>query len=213
MGKSDSSNVLTKEECEKFYREWDNEEVRKEFFNHNIRLTTHVAKKYLGSGIEYDDLSQMAALGLWKAVETFKPEKGFHFATYAIKVMNNEILMQLRKGKGTALVDEKRVVSMDSLLNVDQNGETLTFEDILASDYFEVDDTVMGNELNDIIRTFIENCKPRDAHIVKMYLNGKNQKVIAARVNLSQSYISRIILKFKKNIKSHIRNYWDNNSI
>lgn len=211
MKKSDSSEVLSKKEREQYYAQWDNEEVKKEFFNHNVRLASYVTRKYLESGIEYDDLTQLAQLGLWKAVQTFKPEKGYQFATYAIRVMDNEILMQLRKGKGTMLVDEKRVVSTESLLSISQNGETLTFEEILQDDNVEVESDAMGQNLNKVIKEFIDNYDPKYVHIIRLHMKGLDQKRIAQKVNLSQSYISRIILKFKKEMKKYLHNNWDIN--
>ena len=55
--------------------------------------------KYQQSGYETDDLLSVGTIGLIKAVNTFNAEKGSRLATYAVKCVENEILMMFRSGK------------------------------------------------------------------------------------------------------------------
>lgn len=206
--KNADSRVLTKEECEEFYAKWDDEEVKKEFFNHNIRLVHYVAGKYTSTGIDYDDLFQSASIGLWKSIKTFIPSKGYQFATYATRVMTNEILMMLRSARRCPLIDDKKIVSMDSPLNTDADGNTLTFDDILAASCLDIDDSILGSELDTYIQKFLSNYNQRNVNIVKMYLDGKTQKMIADYTSISQSYVSRIINKFKRDLKKYLKKEW-----
>lgn len=49
----------------------------------NLRLSIHIAKKYLASGIPLSDLVSEGNLGLMEAVSKFDPTRGFRFSTYA----------------------------------------------------------------------------------------------------------------------------------
>jgi RNA polymerase sigma factor (sigma-70 family) len=50
----------------------------------NLGLAISVAKRFLGRGLSFDDLIMEGNIGLIKAVDRFKPKKGFRFSTYAI---------------------------------------------------------------------------------------------------------------------------------
>lgn len=50
---------------------------------HNTRLAWSVAQRYVGQGLDLDDLAQSAMVGLVRAVELFDPHSGHKFSTYA----------------------------------------------------------------------------------------------------------------------------------
>ena len=74
------------------------EAAKEKLINHNLRLVVHIAKKYAGT-MENDDLISVGSIGLIKAVNTYKPDKGSHLATYTARCIENEILMLLRSNK------------------------------------------------------------------------------------------------------------------
>jgi len=49
----------------------------------NLRLVTHIAKKYVNQGLPFMDLIQEGNIGLMKAVEKFEHQRGHKFSTYA----------------------------------------------------------------------------------------------------------------------------------
>ena len=70
---------------------------REALITDNMALVTYMLKKITGS---YDeDLYQSGCLGLTKAAQSFDPEKGFKFTTYASRCIMNEIFMEFRSNK------------------------------------------------------------------------------------------------------------------
>ena len=65
----------------------------------NMRLVAHMTKKYSTPDRDVRDLISVGTVGLIKAINSFKPDKGIRFATYAAKCIDNELLMMLRSEK------------------------------------------------------------------------------------------------------------------
>ena len=69
----------------------------------NMGLVHACCKRFLGRGIEYDDLFQAGCMGLVKATDGFEEERGLRFSTYAVPVILGEIRRLFREG-GTVKV-------------------------------------------------------------------------------------------------------------
>ncbi len=67
------------------------ENARLTLIEHNLRLVSHIARKYTVPGYTADDLVSVGSLGLIKAVNTFKPDSGSQLATYAARCIENAI--------------------------------------------------------------------------------------------------------------------------
>jgi RNA polymerase sporulation-specific sigma factor len=66
--------------------------ARAKLIEHNLRLVSHIIRKYYSSCGADDELLSIGSLGLIKAVDSFKSEKGTRFATYGAKCVQNAIL-------------------------------------------------------------------------------------------------------------------------
>jgi len=76
---------------------------RSERISSNLGLARSCVNRYVGKGIEYDDLYQTACVGLVKAVDSFDESRGVCFSTYAVPVILGE-LRQLFRREGTVKV-------------------------------------------------------------------------------------------------------------
>lgn len=59
------------------------EAARAHMIEANLRLVVNIGKRYINRGLPFSDVIEEGNIGLIKAVEKFKPEKGFRFSTYA----------------------------------------------------------------------------------------------------------------------------------
>ena len=71
---------------------------REEFISNNLGLVHSLCKRFIGKGIEYDDLYQAGCIGLVKAYDAFDNERGICFSTYAVPVILGEIRRLFRDG-------------------------------------------------------------------------------------------------------------------
>lgn len=71
-------------------------EAREVLIEENMGLIHHVVKRFLGRGVDPEDLFQIGAIGLVKAVDRFDLEFGVRFSTYAVPMIAGEIKRFLR---------------------------------------------------------------------------------------------------------------------
>ena len=63
---------------------------------HNVSLVKCIVKRYLGKGVDYDDLFQIACIGFLKAIAGFDESFGVKFSTYAVPMIAGEIKRFMR---------------------------------------------------------------------------------------------------------------------
>ena len=68
----------------KRWREHGDHEAAHKLVNSHLRLVAKMARRYRGYGLPISDVISEGNVGLMQAVQRFKPEQGFRFATYAV---------------------------------------------------------------------------------------------------------------------------------
>lgn len=167
-------------------------EARNVLIERNLRLVAHIAKKYTTQENDSEDLISIGTIGLIKAIDSFDPECGTRFATYAGKCLQNEILMYLRS---------RKKLSCETLLSdavdVDKDGNPLTYMDILSSDediFEKIDIKINSAKAIKAVNTVLDE-REREIIILRYGLGGispMTQKEIAKLLKISRSYVSRI---------------------
>lgn len=168
---------------------------------HNLRLVAYIAKKFENSNIEFEDLISTGAIGLIKAVRTFKVDKNIRLATYASRCIENEILMQIRK---TSKI--KNDISLDKPLCEDYDGNQLVLSDIIPCDDDIEEKTVVEPADKEIIYELISklNNREKEIMILRYGLMGQEeltQREVAIKLGISQSYISRLEKRILNDMK------------
>ena len=170
---------------------------------HNLRLVAHIAKKYANYG-DNDELISIGSIGLIKAVESFKSDKGTSLATYASRCIENEILMTMRTTK-----KHRSNVSLNEPIGVDKDGNELVIMDMLESDknvIEDVENSIMMEKLSAITKSVLDE---REYQIIKLRYGLENtgaltQREVAKKFNISRSYVSRIEKKALEKIKKSV---------
>jgi RNA polymerase sigma-B factor len=90
------------------YAETRDVETRNRLVEQYLYLVDILVKKYLGKGIDYDDLYQVGSMALVLAVERFDPSKGFTFSSFATPTIIGEIKRYFRD-KGWAVKVPRRM--------------------------------------------------------------------------------------------------------
>ena len=178
----------------------NDEYARSKLIEHNLRLVLYIAKKFESQKAELEDLVSVGAIGLVKAVDSFKADKNIKLATYASRCIENEILMYLRKVNKTL-----NEISLDEPLSVDDEGGELVISDILPSSEDGYQEVENDDQKKFLLNTLSQlSSRERDIMIMRYGLYGQDeltQKEVADLLNISQSYISRLEKKILKKLK------------
>lgn len=171
----------------------NDENARVKLIEHNLRLVAHIAKKYIKSGVELDELISIGSMGLVKAVSTFEPSKG-NLATYASRCIENQILMFMRRERKRNMYE----TSFDTPVGHDSDGNEVTIGDKLGSDPDEVQKDAYRSILREkLIAASNEVLTDREKTVISLRYNLDGEKPLAQRevakkLNVSRSYVSRI---------------------
>ena len=193
-GRSEFPPALTRaqeEDCVRRMEQGD-EEARKELITHNLRLVSHIARKYQVPGYGQDDLISIGVIGLIKAVNSFKSTAGTALGTYAARCIENEILMTLRASR-----KRKGDVSLSDPIGTDGEGNDITFMDILGTDQDALEEEVIRKVTLEKVRRVLSRLPARERLVLEMrygLADGKShpQHEIATLLGISRSYVSRV---------------------
>ena len=187
-------------------------------------LAQILAKRFSGRGIDYDDLYQVACIGLLYAVERFDPSKGVKFTTFATPTISGEIKRyfrdkgnfirvprrlyeifskahRIRVASGGDAVENSPREAMPQVISIERellNGDDMRFEHTLG----QTDEGFLMVEEKD----FVENClkelnEEERQFIQKRYYEEQSQKQIAAYLGVSQMCVSRLERKLLKKLR------------
>lgn len=166
--------------------------ARTALIEHNLRLVSHIVRKYYFAGKDQEDLISIGSIGLVKAIDSFDFSNGTRFATYGAKCIQNEILMYFRAQK--KLSNE---VSLSETIDVDRDGNPLTYQDIFACEDTIAEDIDRKIHTEKALRLVDEVLDERERKIIilRYGLNNRpamTQRDVAKQMKISRSYVSRI---------------------
>ena len=222
--------------------------LRNQIVEHYLYIADIIAKKFIGRGVEYDDLVQVARLALINGVDRFDPDLGLKFTTFitptimgeiknyfrdksrTIKIPRrlSELSMAVKKFSAQYEVDngekpsvrmiakslqvsEEEVikalevggtVSLDGAARGEDGENERSLHALLADD----EDAYDRFEIKETLRAATADFSETEKKILKYrFTDGLSQSDTAARLGVSQMFISRmerkILAKLRTNLK------------
>lgn len=193
---------LSKEETiELFYKMQAGDfNARQKLIEHNIRLVLNIViKNFYSNFWEKQELVSVGIIGLIKSVDTFDITKGVNFSSYAIRCIENEILLFIRNNN-----KYQKNCSLDETLYSDDKGD-IKLQDTLIDMKSDFVLDYENKEIYEVIRKIITGLAERKRLIVEMYFGFNNEKPmsqrdIANKLGTTQVSISRNLSKILKQI-------------
>ncbi len=177
--------------------------ARETLIRHNLRLVAHIVKKYSGAG-EADDLISVGSIGLIKGIESFEYGRGSQLATYVARCIDNEILMYIRANK-----KHRGTMSLSDPVGVDKEGNEITLMEIIPAKtehiFLDAENKIM---MEHVVAAAKKVLTKREYKIIALRygFNGEvlTQLDVAAKLNISRSYVSRIEKKAVEKIADEL---------
>ena len=155
---------------------------RRELIESRLWLVRSVARRYAVAGEPLEDLVQIGAIGLIKAVDRYDPARGVALDAYAATAIAGEIRHHLRDRSDPVRVPRR----------LQAGGLRVRAVDIDPAAH--VADPMAGADERVALGAALRALPPRDRGIVLLRFAGDlSQAQIARRVGLSQVHVSRVL--------------------
>ena len=166
-------------------------EARNVLIERNLRLVSHIMKKYYAVESDQEDLISIGTIGLIKGITTFDPSKGARLATYAARCVENEILMHFRSMRKSA-----QDVSLSDYIETGTDGAALSLMDVVSEDADLMEQVSARETVQHLRRAVQEQLTDQERLVVELRygLGGRppqRQREVANITGISRSYVSR----------------------
>ena len=144
--------------------------------------------------MEYEDLYQVACIGLLKAIKSYDTSKNIKFNSYMYNVVKNEILMTLRNN------NTMKNSNMEEVSTEAQTTDDLTVMDTLKSDINIEDEYLVKEEYRELYELIDKYYSKNEMKRNVMYalLREEKQIDVAEKYGISRAYVNKIYQEFVK---------------
>lgn len=148
-------------------------------------LAKYVARSYYLKGADAEDVLQIATIGLFRAVQTYRFDYNTSFKTYATNCMRNLLLDEIRKSKP----NEVEPLAIDD------------FEDILPTDTPE--NAFIEKEASESLENLLADVlKPMEADVLKLYMESLSYEEIALQLGIERKKVDNTLYAIKKKLRN-----------
>ena len=169
-----------------------NKEIFNDIFIQEERQIKDIIKTF--HHMEYEDLYQVACIGLLKAIKSYDTSKNIKFNSYMYNVVKNEILMTLRNN------NTMKNSNMEEVSTEAQTTDDLTVMDTLKSDVNIEDEYLIKEEYRELYelidKYYFKNEMKRN--VMYALLREEKQIDVAEKYGISRAYVNKIYQEFIK---------------
>lgn len=148
------------------------EEARTQLVEENVGLVWCVVRRFLGRGVESEDLFQIGSIGLLKAIDKFDFSYDVKFSTYAVPMISGEIQRFLRDDGMIKVSRSLKELAYKAFLARENMQETLQREPTLEelSEHMKVDkeELVMALEASGEVESLYKPVYQKDGNEVPL---------------------------------------------
>ena len=190
------SRKLTADEtrnCLRLWRKYADEEALELLIICNNGLVKHIAKKYLGNGLTFDELEAAGIDGLFNAINKFDYEERAieGFSSYISIAIENQMKNELRKYR-----KHSHVLSLDQPIGQNKDGDEMKIEDIVGTDAEQLLEDVISEMKIEIVREALQCLTSREQQIIFLRyglddVHKKTQNEVAEIFGCSKATIAK----------------------
>ena len=169
-----------------------NKEVFDNIFMQEERQIKDIIKTF--HHMEYEDLYQVACIGLLKAIKSYDTSKNIKFNSYMYNVVKNEILMSLRNN------NTMKNSNMEEVSTEAQTTDDLTVMDTLKSDVNIEDEYLIKEEYRELYQLIDKYYSKNEMkrNVMHALLREEKQIDVAEKYGISRAYVNKIYQEFVK---------------
>lgn len=190
-------NELTNEELLKLIQNGDRVAYDRIFVK-NRRFVFHMANKFKNLPLDYEDIVGLCQVGMVKAVNKYKSDRGVKFVSFASLVIKNEVLAFMKREKKHY---KQRKLSLDWSITNEKDGSEIALVDALEADFSEFEKVADREIVSTAIALYLSKSRGVHREVFKYWLSGLNQPEIAEKIGVSQPYISRVLKKINSDLR------------
>ena len=170
-----------------------------EIYNQYKGYVSVIAKKYYLIDGNNDDIVQEGMIGFCKAVNTFKPDKGYEFLPYLKKLVEHQIINAIKKANSlkNSLLNES--------LNLNNQGELVLDEErslSLPSDDLSPENSVLQEEESkDFYLNVNKKLSQYEKQVLSLYLSGFKYSDIIKKLNTNYKSVDNALARIKNKIQ------------
>lgn len=163
-------------------------DARRRLIELHLPLVRALASRFAYRGEQLDDLAQVGAVGLIKAVDRYDPARGSSLTAYAVPTIVGEIRRHLRDSTQPLRLSRRSSEAGVIIRSVPLDDQAASSRDTVAEHRLE-----LGEE-RVLIEAGLRTLPRRQRRIVQLhYFDNLSQRGIATELGLSQVHVSRLL--------------------